>query len=236
MPEYYEMIDGGEHNVYHILFYMLSNFIISNIQSEIVYYYPNKKNCKVSEGFLSLLPSNFTRHLVKDPSISYKSFLHAIPVFKDIALPQSYYLIRHLFKDHMSASMVERKKLYIQRKNTATRPLKNEEELRHRLESLGFTTVALEDYEIKEQIHMVSEAEYIVGVHGAGLAFTVFCNQRAKVVELCESPTTEHKHYYHIAHILKHSFIRFQTITTETGVDMVAFSAFLHEWIHPHLF
>lgn len=236
MPEYYEMIDGGEHNVYHILFYMLSNFLISNIHSEIVYYYPNKKNCKVSEGFLSLLPSNFTRHLVKDPSISYKSFMRAIPVFKDIALPQSYPLMRHFFKDHMSPSIIKGKKLYIQRKSTATRSLKNEEAVRHHLESLGFTTVALEDYEIKDQIRMVSEAEYIVGVHGAGLAFTVFCNQSAKVLELCESSMTDNKHYYHIAHILKHNFIRFQTITKETGVDMVAFSAFLHEWIHPQLF
>ena len=230
MPEYYEMIDGGEHNVYHMLFYMLSNFLISNIHSEIVYYYPNKKNCKVSEGFLSLLPSNFTRHLVKDPSISYRTFMHAIPVFNDIALPQSYHLMRHLFKSSMKESMIPGKKLYIQRKSTSARALKNEEELRHSLESMGYETAALEDYEIKDQIRMVSEAEYIVGAHGAGLAFTVFCNQRAKVVELCESPTTEYKHYYHIAHILKHNFIRFQKITKETGVDIRSLSDFLHEW------
>ena len=63
MLEYYEIIDGGEDNVYHFLFYMISNFLISNINNDIIYYYPNKNGCKVSEGFLSLLPSNFHRHL-----------------------------------------------------------------------------------------------------------------------------------------------------------------------------
>jgi len=115
MVEYYEMIDGGEGVLYHLFFYMIANFLIANVNEPIVYYYPNKKDCAVSEGFLKLLPSNFTRQLVKDPAIEYRTFMHAIPCFKDVALPESYKLLRYLFREHIKP-MIPNKKVYIQRK------------------------------------------------------------------------------------------------------------------------
>jgi hypothetical protein len=237
--EYYELIDGGEQNVYHFLFYMLSGFLISNIKNNIIYYYPNKKDSNVSEGFLSLLPSNFTRHLVKDPSLPYKSFMNAIPIFKDFVLPQSYHLVRDLFKSYVSP-LIPGKKTYIQRKGTASRTIINEEELRTMLERVGYTTICLEDHDIKTQIKLVSESEFIIGAHGAGLAFTVFCNQGAKVIELCGKHMNENRHYYHIAHILKHKFIRFQNIVEldleKMQLNIELLYPFLLEWQNPCLF
>ena len=238
MVKYYEIIDGGENNVYHFLFYMISNFLIANINEKIVYYYPNKANSKVSEGFLALLPPNFERHLIKDPAIEYKSFMGAIPIFHDIALPQSYLLIRHLFKAHMSPDIIPGKKTYIQRKQSATktRTFVNEAQVQSGLEGLGYTTVCLEDLSILEQIKLVSESEFIIAAHGAALAFTVFCNQKAKVVEIYDKFNTEKKHFYHIAHVLKHGFFRFQSIleidkVNETMlVDTNKSMEFLGEW------
>jgi hypothetical protein len=243
MPECYEMIDGGEGNVYHFLFYMLSNFLISkNINDDIVYYYPNKTNCAVSEGFLGLLPKNFVRHFVKDPSILYTTFMHAIPCFKDYALPESYALVRYLYTPHMATTIMTGKRLYIQRKNTKDRMFINEPEVQQCLEKLGYQCVLLEDYNIKEQIHMVSESECIVGAHGAGLALTVFCHPNAKVVEIYGGKNSERRHYYHIAHSLKHQYMRFQDVTISNtefehmNVNVAKLGEFLREWHHPRLF
>jgi len=241
MVEYYEMIDGGESLLYHLFFYMISNFLIANVNEPVVYYYPNKKNCCVSEGFLSLLPSHFTRHLVKDPVIEYRTFMHAIPCFKDIALPGSYTLLRFLFKHHIRA-MIPGRKIYIQRKNATKRTFLNETKVQSLLESLGYETIVLENYSAKEQIRILSESEYIIGAHGSGLSLTVFCNQKAKVVEIYGAPMTERKHYYHIAHTLKHSFFRFQDVDQSKeeneamSVNTESLRSFLIQWHHPGLF
>lgn len=239
MPECFEMIDGGEHNPYHFLFYMLSNFLITNVYDEVVYYYPNKNNCKVSEGFLSLLPPNFTRHIVKQPGIVYRPFIDTIPIFVDTALPQSYYLVRDLYKAHISP-MKKGKSIYIQRKPGQTRTFLNEADLRSKLELNGYETIVLEDHEIKEQIRIVSEAEYIIGAHGAGFAFTVFCSPGTKIIEICGKQNQESKHYYHIAHVLGYSFFRFQNVIenddTNVLVNIKELVDFIRIWHERGLF
>jgi hypothetical protein len=215
MAQYYEIVDGGENNVYHFLFYMLSGFLVANVHEEIIYYYPNENNSKVSEGFLALLPANFKRHLQKDPTINYESFMEIIPNYEDFALPQSYGLMRYLFNEHMSKDIIPGKKIYIQRKPPAanSRLFVNESDIQNALEMLGYETICMEDYSIKEQIRIFSESEFIIAAHGAALAFTVFCNTGAKVLEIYGKHNNERKHYYHMAHVLKHGFLRFQDIT-----------------------
>jgi hypothetical protein len=215
MAQYYEIVDGGENNVYHFLFYMLSGFLVANVHEEIIYYYPNENNSKVSEGFLALLPANFKRHLEKDPTINYESFMEIIPNYEDFALPQSYGLMRYLFNEHMSKDIIPGKKIYIQRKPPAanSRLFVNESDIQNALEMLGYETICMEDYSIKEQIRIFSESEFIIAAHGAALAFTVFCNRTAKVLEIYGKHNNERKHYYHMAHALKHGFLRFQDIT-----------------------
>ena len=215
MTQYYEMIDGGENNVYHFLFYMLSGFLVANVQEEIVYYYPNENNSKVSEGFLGLLPANFKRHLEKDPTINYESFMEIIPNYEDFALPQSYGLMRYLFNEHMSKDIIPGKKIYIQRKPPAanSRLFVNEPDIQNALKMHGYEIICMEDYSIKEQIRIFSESEFIIAAHGAALTFTVFCNMGAKVLEIYGKHNNERKHYYHMAHVLKHGFLRFQDLT-----------------------
>lgn len=211
MTSYYEIIDAGDYNPYHFLFYMISNFLIADVTKEIVYYYPRKG--KFCEEFLSLLPSNFKRHLVKDPSISYTTFMHAIPLFNDTCLPESYALIRQLFNPYCSKTIRKGKWIYIRREgHTCERTFCNEADVTACLKLLGFDTLNLEDYEVKDQIRMVSEAEVVVGAHGAGLSFTVFCNKDAKVVEIFGRPLTEKRHFLHIAHVLGHTISRFQDL------------------------
>jgi len=244
MAQYYEIVDGGENNIYHFLFYMLSGFLVANVYEEIVYYYPNENNCKVSEGFLALLPANFKRHLEKDPTINYESFMEIIPNYEDISLPQSYGLMRYLFNEHMSKDIIPGKKIYIQRKPpTATsRLFVNESDIQNALEKHGYEIICMEDYSIKDQIRIFSESEFIIGAHGAALAFTVFCNMGAKVLEIYGKNNNERKHYYHMAHVLKHGFLRFQDITEideakeNMLVNVETLLDFLENWHNNMLF
>ena len=218
MVQYYEIIDGGENNVYHFLFYMISNFLISNdINDTLVYYYPNKNNCKISEGFLALLPPNFIRHLIKDPTIDYISFMNAIPIYDDVCIPESYFLIRDIFKDHYSKTLIKGKYVYIRREGLS-RKLYNEADVTACMILLGFDAINLENYDIKDQIKIISEAEIIVSPHGAGLSYTVFCNKDATVIEIY-GDSLKKRHFLHIAHVLGHKFLRFDDVIFHDGMN-----------------
>ena len=42
----------------------------------------------------------------------------------------------------------------------------------------------MEDYSIKEQIQLYANADIVIGVHGAGLAWCVFMKKGSKLVEM----------------------------------------------------
>lgn len=69
-----KLINGGDSNPYHLLMYMIMNFIQCDTNDIVIYYYP-KTNSKLLEIFLNLLPSNFHRHFSKNPTLTYKPFM-----------------------------------------------------------------------------------------------------------------------------------------------------------------
>jgi hypothetical protein len=229
------MLDGGEHNPYHFLFYMVANFATIDFRSHIVFYYPNKKDCKVAEEFIALLPPNYERHLTKVEGIIYTPFNDFIPIFGDFTLPILYKFIRHLYSPYISPRQPGRK-IYIQRVPPAMRTFSNEEDVSNLVRKLGYESVILENYTIREQIAIVSSAEYILGAHGAGLAFTVFCHPGTRVVEIFALPNTEAKHYYHIATCLGFPFFRFQGVDSSGLVDIKLLEDFLYIWQYPEVF
>jgi hypothetical protein len=235
MTTYYEMLDGGEHNPYHFLFFMVANFAATEFTSHLVFYYPNKKDCKVAEEFLALLPPNYERHFTKREGIIYKPFNKFIPTFGDFTLPALYKFIRYLYSPHISPRQPGRK-IYIQRVPPATRTFSNEEAVSNLVRKLGYESVILENYTIRQQIAIVSSAEYILGAHGAGLAFTVFCHPGTRVVEIYSLPNTEAKHYYHIATCSGFPFFRFQGVDSSGVVDIERLGDFLYIWQYPEVF
>lgn len=76
------------------------------------------------------------------------------------------------------------KRFYIDRRTASNRVLHNEDELVEVLEQRGFTIVQLEYLTLDEQAGLFSNAEYIIGAHGAGLANMVFCQPETKIIEL----------------------------------------------------
>jgi len=80
------------------------------------------------------------------------------------------------------------RRLYISRQDAGKRRVINEGELLPILERYGFEVICLRSLSFVEQVKLFSEAEIVVGPHGAGLANLMFCSAGVKVLELVPSP------------------------------------------------
>lgn len=72
---------------------------------------------------------------------------------------------------------------YINRKN---RRLENEIEVQNYLIDNGFRIVSLEDFTLDQQVELFSNAKFVIGFHGAGLANLVFSNEKISVIEIVD--------------------------------------------------
>jgi capsular polysaccharide biosynthesis protein len=66
------------------------------------------------------------------------------------------------------------KRVFISRQKSDRRKITNFDEVMDELKPLGFRPYNLEDLTIEEEISLFSQADMIVGVHGAGLATTIY--------------------------------------------------------------
>ncbi len=200
-----ELIDAGEHNPYHVFMYMIVNFQAVDYTKPVIYYYPNKKNCRVSEELLSLLPPNFIRHTEKKEGLNYYPFLYSenifggrLPVhYRDFTLPHNYDFIRMLYKPHIMPAPNKDIRVYITRnQDSASRHVLNELELIQGLIPLGFHVIKMTDLSLREQIYLYSSADIIVTPHGANMSFMLFSHPETTIFELnCGGE----RHYSHIA-------------------------------------
>ncbi len=74
-------------------------------------------------------------------------------------------------------------RFYINRK---TRRLKNEEAIQEYLSAQGIDILNLEDFSLDQQVQLFSQAELVIGFHGAGLANTAYCSPQARVIEIAD--------------------------------------------------
>jgi hypothetical protein len=77
------------------------------------------------------------------------------------------------------------RRIYVKRK--WTREIVNEHEINDVLSKQGFEFFELETMSVAEQIELFSDAEIVVGSHGAGFTNLVFCPPDTKVLELFPS-------------------------------------------------
>jgi hypothetical protein len=75
------------------------------------------------------------------------------------------------------------KRIYITRKDAFFRKITNEDEVEKYLTGLGFEIIQMSKLSFEEQIKVFTEAQIVVGPHGAGLTNIVFC-QNAKILEM----------------------------------------------------
>jgi hypothetical protein len=236
-----ELIDGGESNAYHFFMYMLTNFIVLENSKEIIYYYPNKNNCKVSEELLALLPPNFIRHTEKQQGITYQPFSHANPFFQgrlpkhyeDWSLPPYYTFIKQLYAPHISPSIQKHQRIYISRNyDSKIRHILNENELIQELTPLGFRVIIMSQLSLKEQIQLFSSSDIIISPHGANLAFMLFAHPETTVFEFNGEGR---RHYSHIAWSYDMDYFRIKTemVNEHMRVNIPAFMHLLKA--HPKI-
>jgi len=75
------------------------------------------------------------------------------------------------------------KRIYIKRKNGG-RDILNEDEVEAEFVKYGFELISFEDYSIFEQAQIISNAEVIAGLHGAGFTNLIFSHPGQTVIEM----------------------------------------------------
>ena len=84
-----------------------------------------------------------------------------------------------------------KRRIYISRARTS-RSIVNEKDLMPILREYKFEIVFCEDLNLVEQIHLFSEAQVILGAHGAGIFNQIFCNSGTVVIEIYNRQRWEH--------------------------------------------
>jgi len=78
-------------------------------------------------------------------------------------------------------------RVFISRKDTSIRQMSNEDEVFALFEAQGFERYCLSKLSIQEQIQLFSNAQIIVGCHGAGLTNIIFCKPETLIIELFQA-------------------------------------------------
>ena len=94
-------------------------------------------------------------------------------------------------------------RIYISRRLTQHRRMLNEDEFVAELSRLGFVVVVLESLSFAAQVDLFSNAEVVVGAHGAGLTNLVFSRNCKLAVEILSSGFNAASVYAHICRHLR---------------------------------
>lgn len=233
MPKIIELGDAGEYNPYHFYFFMIARFrFVDNGHSQIFYYYPNKRNCYLSEQGLKVLPSRFQRITQELPGFYYFELPYCSWYDEHISDTWIYPYVRELYKDILSvAPRIKGKYTYITRIKSGRRRILNESTLTEQLRRLGFSLYAMEDLTLEEQMRLFSSSEVICGIHSAAFANLVFCEPGTKVIEIFYD-ISSHLHYLDISkqcNLLYKRYSKTKIVNPETtDVDLEDSQDFLN--------
>jgi hypothetical protein len=95
--------------------------------------------------------------------------------------PKDVKVLREFFEDHLSSE--SENKIYVSRSRSSRSPIW-ELQIENLLEVKGWEILHAEDLDFSQQLHKISKARVLCGVHGAGLANAVWMNQKSTLIEL----------------------------------------------------
>lgn len=177
---------------------------------------PPTEEC--SELFKSarlLLPSKLTPWMTQSLSMlglgeekHYRAEGHQLNVERLLFIPEFGTLhslpgwaiewLRGRFSVYMDLSGMRTKRIYVSRRNAKTRRVQNEDQVLHLLSRYGFEEVILEELSLAEQISLFSQAEIVVGPHGAGFSNLVF-STGATLIDILD-PGQPHWCFYNLCY------------------------------------
>ena len=137
------------------------------------------------------LSSKIVRHLFSDQIIatSHPYALQNKPLYDSLKMPAWIFkYLREIFFEKVNINLNNKilpKKIYINRKDSLVpRYIINEKEVSNCLNEKGFSSFTLSDLSFVEQVQLFYNADYVVGLHGAGFANIIFCKPNTKILEL----------------------------------------------------
>lgn len=91
-------------------------------------------------------------------------------------------------------------RIYISRGKQKVRKIVNEHELLPILKEYKFDVIYGEEFTLKEQLKLISDANILMGIHGAGLANAIFQQSKTNLVELrVKENAPSNVGYWHLA-------------------------------------
>lgn len=221
-PKRLELGDHLESLPYHLLFYMISRFFfIDDGHSKVEYYYPNKKNNYLCEQALKHLPERFVRVTDKDDTYEHVLFPGCIWTTDNIHEPWMYSYVRKIYR-HIWDNVPQQKgkRTYISRnpRRIPRRNIVNEDELIPILKRHGFSCYELETLTFEDTIRLFKSSDFIMGPHGSGLAWLIYCDPGTFVCEIMKN-VPEKDHYLNMSKDCGFQYYRFHGVESD-GEDV----------------
>jgi hypothetical protein len=187
LPKKIMLGNAADTNPYHLFFFMLARFYFFDNGGDIVFYYSSTNKTYLIESAFKHLPKRFIRETEITPGYEYIEMPGCNWYSDRIEEPWIYEYVRDLFKEIWSSVKQEKGKYtYISRnkRDISNRRCLNEDELLPLLKEAGFSSYNLDTLTFEQQIKLFRSSEIITGVHGAGLAWLIFCEPGTSVVEI----------------------------------------------------
>jgi capsular polysaccharide biosynthesis protein len=183
-PAIHVALPYEQHNYFHWTFEALAGLLIAREQLP-----------RHARAVLRLEPAPFEAETLAALGIAPES-VFVLPPERVVQFPELYVLPRPFGKSAPApivanvlrglvpaqADSTGPRRLYVAR--SSRRRIVNEDELRATLERHGFSEVSAEGLSVSEQIALFAQAEAVIGVHGAGLANSVYSPPGALLIEL----------------------------------------------------
>ena len=128
--------------------------------------------------------------------------------------------LSHRMRNHWISKKTQnlnKKRIYISRKNAQRRRLKNEIEIIPILKKYGFTIVDFDILSFEEQLNYILDCEILVGVHGSGLSHMLWLKQKCKVLEIRTKNNFNDNCFFTLASDLGHDYFYVDADKTEPG-------------------
>jgi capsular polysaccharide biosynthesis protein len=116
--------------------------------------------------------------------------------------------LRKLFLSHYKdRSYSFGEKIFVSRKKATIRYIFNEEEVENELNLHGFKTVYFEDHNLEQQIAIMQNARYLIGITGANMVNMMFMPVGSSVILFNKSQNKNDNCYFSLANVFFHKFI-----------------------------
>lgn len=188
-------------------------FIIQNkdsiLKSNLKIMIPNGHNNIYTKMSLAAFDLDFYYQKKNEIIVSDKSIL-----LPDIAPSGNYrknfvLKLSQRLKNHWAIKntiIQSKKRIYISRKNSKKRRLKNEDEIISILKKYEFFILDFDKINFNEQLKYTLDSEILISIHGSGLTHMLWAKQKSKILEIRTKDNFNDNCYFTLASDLGHDY------------------------------